>query len=444
MLERPREAFDKSRDPRYSSWRRSDWEDVKEDVMYKALQAKFSQHEKLGQQLRETGERKLIEHSPYDSYWGDGGDGSGKNRLGILLMKLRKEMKPKPPPVTAPSPPSPIHSRPPPPSPPTITERLQKDSTTTSSHSVSEEPAGQPSPYTGSRSENNAPARENPPPANTNYGGTLPIVQPSDVVVSTHPSRPTAQQYNVTMTFPSTVVTSPPLVTQSGSQHAPMTTSVYSFQHHTITCSSTVATPASTISPSVPPGFSSPPMPPGTSMVPGSPHMSNPSVPPGFSSPPMPPGTSMVPGSSMSPRMSNPSVLSGVSNLPMVPGVPPIAPGMSNAPMGPGLPVNQQGYQMNNLAASAAAATTGPSLQPTANSTDLLGTYGMQTVAQNSNILTRQSLHPDPTKPLYRSYASAAAQGLPQATQAQQRQLQALSPADPRHQNEPEPMDTAV
>ena len=148
MLERPREAFDKARDPHYSSWRRSDWQDVKEDVMYKALQAKFSQHKELGQQLRETGERELIEHSPYDRYWGDGGDGSGKNRLGKLLMNLRKEMKPKPP-VTAPSPPSPIHSHPPPPT--TITEWLQKDGhtgsglpSTTSSHSGSEEPVGQP------------------------------------------------------------------------------------------------------------------------------------------------------------------------------------------------------------------------------------------------------------------------------------------------------------
>ncbi|CAI8029732.1 N-glycosidase YbiA [Geodia barretti] len=36
LLERPREAFDKSRDPRYSHWRRSDWEEVKEGIMFKA------------------------------------------------------------------------------------------------------------------------------------------------------------------------------------------------------------------------------------------------------------------------------------------------------------------------------------------------------------------------------------------------------------------------
>ena len=95
MLSRPREAFDLSRNPRYSHWRRSDWETVKEDVMYKALQAKFTQNEKLRKLLVETGNRQLIEHSPYDSYWGDGGDGTGKNRLGVLLMRLRDEMKPR-------------------------------------------------------------------------------------------------------------------------------------------------------------------------------------------------------------------------------------------------------------------------------------------------------------------------------------------------------------
>ena len=61
--------------------------------MYKALLAKFTQHSYLRKLLLETKERDLIEHSPYDSYWGDGGDGTGKNRLGILLMRLRHELR---------------------------------------------------------------------------------------------------------------------------------------------------------------------------------------------------------------------------------------------------------------------------------------------------------------------------------------------------------------
>ena len=86
-------TFDFSRDPRVSHWRRSDWEAVKIDVMYKALLLKFSQNPELSELLLLTGERELIEHSPYDSYWGDGGDGTGENHLGKLLMKLRRELR---------------------------------------------------------------------------------------------------------------------------------------------------------------------------------------------------------------------------------------------------------------------------------------------------------------------------------------------------------------
>jgi hypothetical protein len=40
-----------------------------------------------------TGEAVLVEHTANDSYWGDGGDGSGKNRLGALLMQVRAELR---------------------------------------------------------------------------------------------------------------------------------------------------------------------------------------------------------------------------------------------------------------------------------------------------------------------------------------------------------------
>ena len=71
---------------------RRDWESVKDQVMYRALQAKFGQHEELRALLLSTGQARLIEHTRNDRYWADGGDGSGKNRLGILLMRLRAEL----------------------------------------------------------------------------------------------------------------------------------------------------------------------------------------------------------------------------------------------------------------------------------------------------------------------------------------------------------------
>lgn len=72
---------------------RRDWEAVKERVMFDALRAKFTQHEDLKAVLLGTGDAKLVEHTANDAYWGDGGDGSGKNRLGQLLMKLRDELR---------------------------------------------------------------------------------------------------------------------------------------------------------------------------------------------------------------------------------------------------------------------------------------------------------------------------------------------------------------
>jgi N-glycosidase YbiA len=58
--------------------------------MREGLRQKFKQNQKLLDKLLSTGDRFIVEHTVYDSYWGDGGDGSGKNRLGIILMELRE------------------------------------------------------------------------------------------------------------------------------------------------------------------------------------------------------------------------------------------------------------------------------------------------------------------------------------------------------------------
>lgn len=72
---------------------RRDWESVKENIMYDAIKAKFTQHKNLQSILLSTGDAKIIEDSPVDYYWGCGKNGNGKNRLGVLLMRLRKELK---------------------------------------------------------------------------------------------------------------------------------------------------------------------------------------------------------------------------------------------------------------------------------------------------------------------------------------------------------------
>ena len=68
---------------------RRDWESAKLNVMREALLAKFTQHDDLRELLLSTGDAKIVEHTENDSYWGDGGDGTGKNMLGQLLMATR-------------------------------------------------------------------------------------------------------------------------------------------------------------------------------------------------------------------------------------------------------------------------------------------------------------------------------------------------------------------
>lgn len=74
---------------RYTGIRRG-WEQVKEDVMMQGLRLKFA-NPIMCEALLRTGSVRLIEDSPTDRYWG-GRDG-GRNRLGILLMRLRKELQ---------------------------------------------------------------------------------------------------------------------------------------------------------------------------------------------------------------------------------------------------------------------------------------------------------------------------------------------------------------
>ena len=87
----PREAANMGRNRSFPL--RNDWEQVKEDVMRKALEAKFTQNDNIKEILLSTDDKILIENSPNDYYWGCGSDQSGKNRLGVLLMELRDKLK---------------------------------------------------------------------------------------------------------------------------------------------------------------------------------------------------------------------------------------------------------------------------------------------------------------------------------------------------------------
>jgi ribA/ribD-fused uncharacterized protein len=72
---------------------RADWERVKDEVMRRAVLAKFTQHAELRDILLATGDAVLVEHTRNDSYWGDGGDGRGRNMLGQILVSVREELR---------------------------------------------------------------------------------------------------------------------------------------------------------------------------------------------------------------------------------------------------------------------------------------------------------------------------------------------------------------
>lgn len=72
---------------------RRDWESVKDRIMREAVLAKFSQHSDLRERLLSTGDAEIMEHTERDDYWGDGGDGRGRNRLGKILMSVRDELR---------------------------------------------------------------------------------------------------------------------------------------------------------------------------------------------------------------------------------------------------------------------------------------------------------------------------------------------------------------
>ncbi|MCC3408871.1 MAG: NADAR family protein [Microcoleus sp. PH2017_10_PVI_O_A] len=72
---------------------RQDWEQVKDDIMRKAVLCKFKTHADIREILLATGDEEIVENAPGDYYWGCGKDGSGKNMLGQILMEVREILR---------------------------------------------------------------------------------------------------------------------------------------------------------------------------------------------------------------------------------------------------------------------------------------------------------------------------------------------------------------
>ena len=77
---------------------RSDWEQIKKEIMLKSIRLKFKQNPELKEKLLRTGDAVLIEGNTWhDNIWGDCcclkcQKIKGKNVLGEILMKVRDEL----------------------------------------------------------------------------------------------------------------------------------------------------------------------------------------------------------------------------------------------------------------------------------------------------------------------------------------------------------------
>jgi ribA/ribD-fused uncharacterized protein len=80
------------------------WDAKRDEIMEKALRAKFVQHPELRKELMETEDKLIGEADPRDTYWGIGtsmdleksktpSKWRGQNKLGKMLMVLRSDFK---------------------------------------------------------------------------------------------------------------------------------------------------------------------------------------------------------------------------------------------------------------------------------------------------------------------------------------------------------------
>jgi ribA/ribD-fused uncharacterized protein len=72
---------------------RPNWLQMRDGAMEKAQRAKFASHPVLAEKLTSTGNAEIIEASPMSKHWGAGSDGTGKNMLGRILMKIRADLR---------------------------------------------------------------------------------------------------------------------------------------------------------------------------------------------------------------------------------------------------------------------------------------------------------------------------------------------------------------
>jgi hypothetical protein len=88
--ESPLKAFELGK--KYKPFRKTNWDEIKVNVLYEIIKEKVKQHEEVRKALLVTGDEEIIEDNPNDNFWGSGKDGKGQNNTGKILMKIRQEL----------------------------------------------------------------------------------------------------------------------------------------------------------------------------------------------------------------------------------------------------------------------------------------------------------------------------------------------------------------
>ncbi len=91
LVKTPKAAAKMGRDRNHPL--RTDWEQIKDEIMQNAVLKKFATHSELRETLLSTNQEEIVENSPIDYYWGCGKDGSGQNKLGQILMNVREILR---------------------------------------------------------------------------------------------------------------------------------------------------------------------------------------------------------------------------------------------------------------------------------------------------------------------------------------------------------------
>ena len=98
IVDQPSPMTAKMKSKKYRSRTRTDWDDVRVNIMRWCLRMKLSQNwSRFGAVLDKTGEKQIVEESTKDDFWGakpkEDGTLVGTNVLGRLLMELRQQYR---------------------------------------------------------------------------------------------------------------------------------------------------------------------------------------------------------------------------------------------------------------------------------------------------------------------------------------------------------------